>query len=155
MTRGTSDSIRNALEFETTAHPAAANCGSISFAIEASSAAKIIFGAPFGVAGDTFICATRLGIAVFNRQRAASAYGRPSERSDAASQEISNHGWFSNNWINRCPTMPVAPRIPTESLFGMAKLRFYIRAISQENCRLGHRGPRSFRCESQSRVRRT
>src|SRR6267378_2424762 len=122
MTRGTSGCILSALELETTAQPAAANCGSISFAMEASRAAKIIFGAPFGVAGDTFSWATRSGIAVFNRQRAASAYGRPSERSEAANQVTSNHGWFSSNWINRCPTMPVAPRIPTESLFDMAKL---------------------------------
>jgi len=64
---------RKALELETTAQPEAANCGSSSFAMEASSAAKMIFGAPAGLAGDTIICATRPGMAVFNRQRAASA----------------------------------------------------------------------------------
>jgi hypothetical protein len=36
--------MRKALEFEMTAHPAAANFGSSSLAIAASSAAKIIFG---------------------------------------------------------------------------------------------------------------
>src|ERR1700676_1446726 len=72
ITNGTSDCMRNALEFETTAQPASAKRGSISAAIEVSSAAKIIFGAPSGVAGETFIAATLAGIAVFRRQRAAS-----------------------------------------------------------------------------------
>ena len=43
--------MRNALELETTAQPAAANCGSSSRAIEESRAAKIIFGAPCGLGG--------------------------------------------------------------------------------------------------------
>src|SRR5260370_16669461 len=90
ITKGTSDCMRNALELETTAQPASANCGSNSRAIAASSAAKIIFGAPPGLAGATVILATFAGIAVFKRQRAASAYGRPSERSDAASPATSN-----------------------------------------------------------------
>src|SRR5208282_3385028 len=51
-TSGTSACMRNALELETTAQPAAANCGSRSRAIAASSAAKMIFGAPSGLAGD-------------------------------------------------------------------------------------------------------
>src|SRR5208282_2336248 len=72
ITSGTSDFMRSALEFETTKQPASAKRGSISAAIEASSAAKIILGAPSGVAGETFIAATSPGIAVFNRQRAAS-----------------------------------------------------------------------------------
>src|SRR6266849_1689493 len=92
MTRGTSDCMRKALEFETTAHPASANRGSISTAIEASSAAKMTLGAPSGVAGETFMEATLGGIAVFRRHFAASAYVLPSERSEAASQATSNHG---------------------------------------------------------------
>src|SRR5689334_18217895 len=92
ITSGTSDFMRNALEFETTKHPASANRGSSSLAMEASSAAKIIFGAPSGVAGESFIFATAPGIIVFNFQRAASAYGRFSERSDAANQATSNQG---------------------------------------------------------------
>ncbi len=73
MTSGTSSCMRSALEFETTAQPASAKRGSISAAMEASSAAKIILGAPSGVAGETFIAATAAGIGVFRRQRAASA----------------------------------------------------------------------------------
>src|SRR5712691_2315069 len=92
MTKGTSDCMRSALEFETTAQPASANFGSISAAMEASSAAKIIFGAPSGVAGETFMAAMAAGIGVLRRQRAASAYTLPSERSEAASQATSNHG---------------------------------------------------------------
>jgi len=61
-----------ALEFETTAQPASAKRGSISAAIAESRAAKIIFGAPSGAAGETFIAATARGIGVFRRQRAAS-----------------------------------------------------------------------------------
>ncbi len=72
ITSGTSFAMRKALELETTAHPASANAGSISAAILASSAAKITLGAPSGFAGETVIFATRSGIAVFSRQRAAS-----------------------------------------------------------------------------------
>src|SRR5580658_2459877 len=92
ITSGTSACMRRALELETTARPAAANCGSSSRAIEASRAAKIILGAPTGLAGETIMFATADGMAVFKRQRAASAYARPSERSEAASQETSNQG---------------------------------------------------------------
>jgi hypothetical protein len=84
--------MRNALELETTAHPASAKRGSSSAAMDESSAAKMIYGAPSGFAGDTRIPATRSGMAVFIRQRAASAYGLPSERSEAASHATSNQG---------------------------------------------------------------
>jgi len=64
---------RRALEFETTAQPASAKRGSISAAMAESKAAKMIFGAPSGVAGETFILETAAGIGVFSRHRAASA----------------------------------------------------------------------------------
>src|SRR5580693_10577508 len=92
ITSGTSLCIRSALEFVTTAQPAAAKRGSISAAIDESNAAKIIFGAPSGTAGETRISATRAGKVVFIFQRAASPYKRPSERSEAASHATSNHG---------------------------------------------------------------
>src|SRR4029077_11681425 len=92
MTSGTSVAMRKALELETTAQPASAKRGSSSAAILASSAAKITLGAPSGLAGETVIFATRSGIDVRSRQRAASPYRRPSERSEAASQATSNHG---------------------------------------------------------------
>ncbi len=72
ITSGTVASMRNALELLTTAHPAAANCGSNSRAMLASSAAKITLGAPLGVAGETTMSRTRAGIGVFRRQRVAS-----------------------------------------------------------------------------------
>src|SRR5215470_848125 len=126
MTSGTSFAIRSALEFVITAHPASAKRGSSSAAMEAYSAAKMTFGAPSGAAADTRMLATREGTRVFNRQRAASAYGLPSDRSEAASQATSNHGWCSSNWINRCPTMPVAPRTPTGILADIrGVVRFY------------------------------
>src|SRR6267143_5550744 len=83
ITRGTSVAMRRALEFETTAQPPSAKRGSSSAAMLASRAAKMIFGAPSGVAGETVIEATRLGIGVFSFQRAASPEGRSSERSEA------------------------------------------------------------------------
>ena len=92
ITSGTSDCMRSALELETTAHPASAKRGSSSAAMEESRAAKMILGAPSGLAGDTRISATRWGKAVFIRQRAASAYDLPSERSEAASHATSNQG---------------------------------------------------------------
>jgi len=67
------------------------------------------------VAGETFIAPTLTGIGVFKRQRAASAYVLPSERSEAASHATSNQGCRSSIWINLCPTTPVAPRMPMGS----------------------------------------
>src|SRR5260370_42311695 len=93
MTRGTSFTMRNALELVITAQPASAKRGSSSDAIEESRAAKITWGAPSGVAGETRIFATADGMAVFMRQRTASAYSFPSERSDAASHKTSNQRW--------------------------------------------------------------
>ena len=72
MTSGTLGAMRKALEFETTAQPALANFGSISRAMAASSAAKMIFGAPSGSAGETVICAMRSGSGVSSRHLAAS-----------------------------------------------------------------------------------
>ncbi len=48
--------MRNALEFEITAQPAAANFGSSSRAISASSAAKMIFGSSPSQSSGTFGC---------------------------------------------------------------------------------------------------
>src|ERR1700746_633839 len=92
MTSGTSFAMRSALELVITAQPASAKRGSRSAAMAASSAAKITLGAPSGDAGETFIFATFAGIGVRNFQRAASAYSRPSQRSEAASHATSNHG---------------------------------------------------------------
>ncbi len=89
--------MRKALEFEITAQPAAANFGSISRAIAASTLANTIFGAPSGSAGDTTIFAIRSGSGVSKRHLAASPYGFPLDRSLAATQVTSNQGWFSSN----------------------------------------------------------
>src|SRR6185437_14534424 len=120
MTSGTSSAIRKALELETTAQPASANAGSISFAAVASSAAKTSFGVSFaGAAEFTTSFATVEGIGVGRRQVAASEYFLPADRSEAASHATSNHGCCSSSWINRCPTVPVAPRMPTGILLVM------------------------------------
>ena len=73
-TSGTSSTMRKALEFDTTAQPAAANFGSNSRATSASSAAKIILGSsPAGVpSGVLGIAAMRSGIGVSSFHRQAS-----------------------------------------------------------------------------------
>ena len=38
------------------------------------------------------------------------------ERSEAASAVISNQGLVLSSWIKRCPTAPVAPKTPPESV---------------------------------------
>jgi hypothetical protein len=94
MTSGTLGCMRKALELETTAQPAAAKRGSISRAMSASRAAKMIFGAPSGSAGEIVILAMRSGQGVSRRHLAASSYFLPLERSLAASQVIWNQGGF-------------------------------------------------------------
>ena len=88
--------MRSALEFVTTAQLCfRQNEGSISAAMEASRAAKITLGAhPCGVAGESFISATREGIDVFNfPARGFGSTRVPQERSDeAASHATSNQG---------------------------------------------------------------
>src|SRR5690242_15413379 len=73
MTNGTSSAMRNALEFDTTACPAAAKAGSISFAAAASIAAKTSFGVVLsGFAGETVMDAIRAGTGVARFHLAAS-----------------------------------------------------------------------------------
>src|SRR5689334_10362501 len=117
--------MRKELELETTAHPAAANFGSISLAAVESSAAKISLGAPSGTAAFTVMEAMFFGSGVLRFHLAACAYGLPAERSDAASHATSNHGCCSRIWINLWPTVPVAPRMPTGILLFMAGTKFH------------------------------
>src|SRR5665213_3531963 len=89
MTSGTSACIRNALELEITAHPAAANFGSSSRAMSVSSAAKIMLGiSPVlfsGAAGETGSAATEDGMGVSSFHRTASPYDfRWNDRSQPA-----------------------------------------------------------------------
>ena len=94
--------MRKALEFEMTAQPAAANFGSNSRAMPASTEENIIFGSsPAGVLsgtlGITVMAAMRAGIGVSSFHRQASPYVLPSLRSLAASHAISNHEWLLSN----------------------------------------------------------
>ena len=84
-----------------TAHPAAANPGSSSFAMSASRRRRLIFGALSGVAGETIMSATAGGIGVRSFQRTASLYACPAERSLAASHATSNQGWCCKSWTKR------------------------------------------------------
>ena len=47
------------------------------------------------------------------RSHGISPYVRPSDRSLAATQVSLNQGWPSSRRTSCCPTIPVAPRIPT------------------------------------------
>src|SRR5579864_4173461 len=124
ITRGTSFCMRRALELVMTACPAAAKRGSSSAAMEASRAAKTILGAPSGLAAETGSSATLGGMGVLSRQRTASAYRLPSERSEAASHPTSNQGWRSSICRKRWPTIPVAPSTLTGTLLGCMDVCF-------------------------------
>ena len=54
-----------------------------------------------------------IGVSIFHLPSTASLYFFPALRGDAATVTTSNQGWFSRRAINLCPTIPVAPRIPT------------------------------------------
>ncbi len=88
--------MRNAELFEITAHPAAANFGSSSRAIGASTEEKIMRGSsvaePSAVFGCNTISAMRFGSGVSKRHAHASAYFLPALRSLAASQVMLNQG---------------------------------------------------------------
>ena len=85
----------------------------------ASSAAKITLRQHFSAsAGETVILPTAARDRRLEPPARGLAHRRlPSERSDAASHATSNHGCCSSICTNRCPTMPVAPRIPTGTFF--------------------------------------
>jgi hypothetical protein len=65
-----------------------------------------------GSQGRTVLPATLAGIAP-SSHRAASAYGRPALRSDAATSWRSNQGWAASSRTKVWPTAPVAPRTAT------------------------------------------
>src|SRR3984957_20742457 len=92
--------------------PAAAKSASACPAIDASSAEKTSFGPTPGLNSSTANFAASVGTAVGNRH-GKSTYRFPADRSLAASQVVLNHGCASSSAINCCPTVPVAPRIPT------------------------------------------
>ena len=50
--------------------------------------------------------------------RMASVYFLPADLSEAAIWVTSNHGWSSSDWMNSCPTEPVAPMMATLFFMG-------------------------------------
>src|SRR5579871_5992266 len=116
---GTSASMRWLRELDTTMWPAEAKACSISVATDASIAEKTSCGAfPVaafsGLDSDTTMSRTYAGVSPPKRHAVASLYGLPAERSLAPSQVRSNQGWSRRKLTNSWPTIPVAPRIPTE-----------------------------------------
>src|SRR5262245_35523478 len=70
----------------------------------------------------TFIAPTAAGTepSSVHRPATASAYALPAELGLAATAVTSNHGCSASSATNRWPTMPVAPRTPTLSLFAIS-----------------------------------
>src|SRR5579872_2683178 len=84
-----------------------------------------------GCGAFTMIRFTDSGILPGSLQVQAFSNVFPSERSEAASAVTSNCGWCSSNWINRWPTVPVAPSIPTRSFADMNKSPWFCDADSE------------------------
>src|ERR1700722_8877081 len=95
--------------------PAAAKSVSACPAIDASSAEKTSFGPTPGLNSSTAHFAASVGTAV-GHPPAKTPPPLPAAPSPAASQVVLNHGCASSSAINCCPTVPVAPRIPTSIL---------------------------------------
>ena len=66
-----------------------------------------------GVVSITSMSLTDSGISLFIYQVVASSYLLPADLEEAANAVTSKSGWFSSNWMNLCPTIPVAPSTPT------------------------------------------
>ena len=60
--------------------------------------------------------ASGIGVFIFQRSPTASSYLLPALLGEAAMTFTSNLWWFSRSDMNRCPTIPVPPRIPTLNL---------------------------------------
>src|SRR3954451_7051157 len=66
-----------------------------------------------------FRIAAGTGVPSVQRPATASPYDLPADDALAATAVTENHGCASSSATNRWPTMPVAPRTPTLSLFAM------------------------------------
>ncbi len=113
ISSGTSSAIRNAEALLTTSAPAAANAGSTSRAIAASSAENaIVTGGPGSVAVRVR-SATDPGSEIASRQWTLSPKRWPIRPAEAVTWTTSNQGWSASKARNFWPTVPVAPRIAT------------------------------------------
>src|SRR5262245_23928124 len=119
ISRGTSASMRWLRAFDTTMCPCRARASSASPATDESSPEKSRRERNGPAIVPTVSPATASGRALARRQVAASRYGRPADRSDAATSATSNQGWPASSCTNRCPTAPVAPRTAT-GIFAMS-----------------------------------
>ena len=61
--------------------------------------------------------------------RAGSGAIDPEGSAEAICARISKYGWFSKRVLNRCPTMPVAPTIPTRNLLMMLCFLYNFRIL--------------------------
>ena len=120
-TIGTSGVQRCALLLETTGVSVFAYASSIalisSFDISTAENTKSTVDATcstsFTFITTSFFTASGIGVSIFQRPPTASSYVFPALLGLAARVTTSNHGWFSSREINLCPTIPVAPKIPT------------------------------------------
>src|SRR5438445_5725534 len=100
-----------------TGYPARANASSVSRATDDGRLENTISHSSGGSIGWTTMSRTDAGILPGSFHEHASEYGFPTERSDAAIAVISNCGCPSRSCANLCPTVPVAPKIPTLYFF--------------------------------------
>ena len=70
-----------------------------------------------GLHSSTVWSATACGVSPARCHFMASRYFLPAERSLAPSHATLNQGWPSRNLMKCCPTIPVAPRMPTSIRF--------------------------------------
>lgn len=113
---GISGAMRSFEEFEETTYPASRNPGSILAATSDGSDEKIrsiSSGTTDGSVSRICRLATNSGMSELSRHSTASRYVCPTLLSLAVTHVSSNVGCSSSNCTNRCPTAPVAPRIPT------------------------------------------
>ena len=105
--------MRWVLALVTTSAPARAQACSMGPATALSSAEKANATSRGWSLGSTVSAASRGGMGIGSRHRAASPYARPALCSEAVTATISNQGWSARSRTNFWPTVPVAPRMAT------------------------------------------
>src|SRR5438046_977025 len=113
MRSGTSSSMRCVFTFEKTWCPVFASAASHCSAASPGSAEKQISASRSALVGCSFMPATEAGMSPAQCHAVTSPYRLPAFASLVVRALISNQGWPCSNPMNRCPTVPVAPRTAT------------------------------------------
>src|SRR2546421_4348270 len=110
---GTSSSMRCVFTFEKTWWPLFASAASHCSAASPGSAEKQISASRSALVDCSFMPATEAGMSPAQCHAVTSPYRLPALASLVVSALISNQGWPCSSPMNRCPTVPVAPRTAT------------------------------------------